>query len=106
MAGSMKLQPNDGPRYTLDIGLSSDDAVGSRRKFARRFVEGIRKLAGNTKGDHWKENRRTCRKIAGGCRSMREIWAVTSRCQWVNHPNGGWTACTIDYGWRLMANGG
>ncbi|RWV89285.1 hypothetical protein GW17_00048568 [Ensete ventricosum] len=72
MAGSMKLQPNDGPRYTLDIGLSSDDAVGSRRKFARRFVEGIRKLAGNTKGDHWKENRRTCRKIAGGYRSMRE----------------------------------
>ncbi|RRT37161.1 hypothetical protein B296_00043426 [Ensete ventricosum] len=50
----------------------SDDAVGSRRKFARRFAEGIGKLAGNTKGDHRKEDRRTCRKIAGGCRSIRE----------------------------------
>ncbi|RRT60946.1 hypothetical protein B296_00022451 [Ensete ventricosum] len=98
MTGSMKLQPNDGPRYTLAIGLSSDDVVGSRRKFTRRFIEGIGKLAGNTKGDHWKEDRRTCHKIARGCRSMREIWAVTSRCQWVSHPNGDWTAYTIDYG--------
>ncbi|RRT40324.1 hypothetical protein B296_00039864, partial [Ensete ventricosum] len=49
----------------------SDDAVGSCQKFARRFAEEIRKLAGNTKGDHWKEDRRICRKIAGGCRSMR-----------------------------------
>ncbi|RZR73546.1 hypothetical protein BHM03_00025434 [Ensete ventricosum] len=68
----MKLQPNDGPRYSLGIGLSSDDTVGSRRKFARRFTEGIEKLAGNAKGDHRKEDRRTYRKIIGGCRSMRD----------------------------------
>ncbi|RWW57412.1 hypothetical protein BHE74_00035808 [Ensete ventricosum] len=43
--------------------------VGSRRKFARRFVERIGKLAGNAKGDRRKEDRRTCRKIAGGCRN-------------------------------------
>ncbi|RWW61159.1 hypothetical protein BHE74_00031807 [Ensete ventricosum] len=46
MVGSKKLQLDDGP--------SSDDAVGSRRKFARRFTEGTgsslgtqREIAGN-----------------------------------------------------------
>ncbi|RZS08906.1 hypothetical protein BHM03_00039944 [Ensete ventricosum] len=38
----------------------------------RRFVEGIGKLVGNAKGDHRKQDQRTCRKIARGCRSMRE----------------------------------
>ncbi|RZR88558.1 hypothetical protein BHM03_00016177, partial [Ensete ventricosum] len=71
MAGSMKLQPDDGPTYSLGIEPSLDDAVGSRRKFARRFTEGIEKLAGNTKGDCRKEDWRTCHKITGGCRSMR-----------------------------------
>ncbi|RZS22560.1 hypothetical protein BHM03_00055356 [Ensete ventricosum] len=63
----------DGPRYSLGIGPSSDDAVGSCRKFARRFAKGIGKLVGNAKGDCRKEDRRTCRKIARGCRSMREL---------------------------------
>ncbi|RZR99008.1 hypothetical protein BHM03_00028475 [Ensete ventricosum] len=63
----------DGPRYSLGIGPSSDDAVGSCRKFTRRFTEGIGKLAGNAKGDRRKEDRRTCRKITEGCRSMREL---------------------------------
>ncbi|RRT34496.1 hypothetical protein B296_00008703 [Ensete ventricosum] len=85
----MKLQPDDGPRYSLVIGPSSDDAVGSRRKFARRFVEGIGKLTGNVKGDCREKDRRTCRKIARGCWSMWEIQATTSRCQWVNGPDGG-----------------
>ncbi|RZR93409.1 hypothetical protein BHM03_00021916, partial [Ensete ventricosum] len=49
------------------------DAVGSRWKFVRRFVEGIRKLAGNAKGDRRKEDQRTCRKIAEDCRSMQEL---------------------------------
>ncbi|RWV94940.1 hypothetical protein GW17_00042477 [Ensete ventricosum] len=57
----------------LGIGPSLDDAIGSRQKFARRFAKGIRKLAGNVKGDRQKEDRRTCRKIVGGCRSMREL---------------------------------
>ncbi|RWV99845.1 hypothetical protein GW17_00037229 [Ensete ventricosum] len=67
MAGSMKLQPDDGSRYSLGIGPSSDDAVGSHRKFARRFAEGIEKLARNAKGDRREEDRRACRKIAGVC---------------------------------------
>ncbi|RWW40805.1 hypothetical protein BHE74_00053743 [Ensete ventricosum] len=41
----------------------SDDAVGSRRKFAKRFAERIGKLAGNTKGDRWKKDRRTYPKM-------------------------------------------
>ncbi|RWW43081.1 hypothetical protein BHE74_00051301, partial [Ensete ventricosum] len=53
------------------LWLCSDDVVGSRRKFAKRFIERTEKLAGNAKGDRWKEDRRTCRKITGGCRSMR-----------------------------------
>ncbi|RZR74206.1 hypothetical protein BHM03_00033715 [Ensete ventricosum] len=78
MAGSMKLQPDDGPRYNPGIEPSSDDAVGSRRKFARRFAEGIGKLVGNAKGDRRKEDQRTCCKIVGGCRSMRELRATTN----------------------------
>ncbi|RRT49087.1 hypothetical protein B296_00024338 [Ensete ventricosum] len=67
------LLTDDGPRYNLGIGPSSDHAVGSRRKFARRFAEGIGKLARNAKGDRRKEDRKTCHKITGGCRSMREL---------------------------------
>ncbi|RWW02385.1 hypothetical protein BHE74_00041622 [Ensete ventricosum] len=52
MIGSMELQPDNGPRSSLDIGPGSDDAVGSCREFVRRFAEGIGKLAGNMKEDH------------------------------------------------------
>ncbi|RZS08651.1 hypothetical protein BHM03_00039652 [Ensete ventricosum] len=80
--------------------------VGSRRKFAWRFAEGIGKLAGNPKGDCRKEDRRTCHKIAGGCRSMREIRAATTRCRQVNRPDGDWTAHTTDYGRRPTVDDG
>ncbi|RRT53067.1 hypothetical protein B296_00023118, partial [Ensete ventricosum] len=72
---------------------------GSRRKFARRFAEGIGKLAGNMKGDHREEDQRTCRKIAGGYRSIEE-------CRRVNCPNDDWIARTIDYERRPTADGG
>ncbi|RWW03881.1 hypothetical protein GW17_00032924 [Ensete ventricosum] len=48
----MELQPDDGPRSSLGIRPGSDDAVGSRREFAKRFTEGIEKLVGNLNGDH------------------------------------------------------
>ncbi|RRT60379.1 hypothetical protein B296_00016078 [Ensete ventricosum] len=102
----MKLQPDDGLRYSLGIRPSSDNAMGSRWKFTRRFAEGIRKLAGNVKGDRREEDRRTCHKIARGCRSIREIRGTTSKCRRVNRPDGGWTARTIDYGQQPMAEGG
>ncbi|RRT49110.1 hypothetical protein B296_00035505 [Ensete ventricosum] len=41
----------NGLRSSLGIGSGSDDALGPCREFARRFTEGIRKLAGNTSGD-------------------------------------------------------
>ncbi|RRT32270.1 hypothetical protein B296_00038783 [Ensete ventricosum] len=48
----MELQRDNGPRSCLGIGPGSDNAVGSRREFSRRFTEKIRKLAANMKGDH------------------------------------------------------
>ncbi|RRT31433.1 hypothetical protein B296_00055403 [Ensete ventricosum] len=52
---AMELQPDDAPRSSLGIGPGSDVAVGFRREFARRFVEGIGKLAENTPGDRQKK---------------------------------------------------
>ncbi|RRT48185.1 hypothetical protein B296_00031749 [Ensete ventricosum] len=50
-----------------------DNVMGSCRKFARRFAKGIGKLVGNAKGDCWEEDWRTCRKIIGGYRNIREL---------------------------------
>ncbi|RRT62663.1 hypothetical protein B296_00006651, partial [Ensete ventricosum] len=51
----MELQPDDGLRLSLGIEPGSDDAVEPHQEFARRFAEGIGKLAGNTPGDHRKK---------------------------------------------------
>ncbi|RZR88279.1 hypothetical protein BHM03_00015811 [Ensete ventricosum] len=51
------------PSSSLGIGPGSDDAMGHRREFARRFVEGIGKLTGNTLGDHRKKTRRLIVRI-------------------------------------------
>ncbi|RRT61499.1 hypothetical protein B296_00035949 [Ensete ventricosum] len=51
----MELQPDNGSKSSLSIGPGSDDTVGSRREFARRIIEGIRKLTGNTLGDRQKK---------------------------------------------------
>ncbi|RWW13184.1 hypothetical protein BHE74_00034865 [Ensete ventricosum] len=53
-----RLAGNDGPRSSLGIKPSSDDVVGHRREFARRFTEGIGKFTGNTKRDHQKTHRK------------------------------------------------
>ncbi|RWV89565.1 hypothetical protein GW17_00048281 [Ensete ventricosum] len=79
MAGSMKLQPNNGPRSSLSIGPGFGRCSGFRREFARRFAGGIMKLAENTLGDHWGEDQKTCRKIQ----------ATASNFRWVNRPSGG-----------------
>ncbi|RRT61414.1 hypothetical protein B296_00013978, partial [Ensete ventricosum] len=63
--GSSPKEDRDSP----EDYRGSDDAVGSRRKFARRFAKEIGKLVGNVKEDHWEEDRKTYRKITGGCRS-------------------------------------
>ncbi|RWV85265.1 hypothetical protein GW17_00052956 [Ensete ventricosum] len=59
----MELQSDDGSRSSLCIGLEFGRCSGISLKFARRFTEGIRKLAGNTPGDH----RKTRCKNTGGC---------------------------------------
>ncbi|RZR98122.1 hypothetical protein BHM03_00027433 [Ensete ventricosum] len=43
--------------FEVDVlGQGLEDAEGTRREFAKRFVEGIRKLARNMPGDHrWKD---------------------------------------------------
>ncbi|RRT69026.1 hypothetical protein B296_00027071 [Ensete ventricosum] len=55
MIGAIKLQPDNGPRSSFGIGPSLDDAVGPRREFATRFVEGIGKFVRSTLGDHRKK---------------------------------------------------
>ncbi|RWV81804.1 hypothetical protein GW17_00056747 [Ensete ventricosum] len=54
---------------------------GSRKACLERFIEGIGKLAGNAKGDHQKDDRRTYHKIVEGYRSMREIRVAGSSFQ-------------------------
>ncbi|RWW18341.1 hypothetical protein BHE74_00031131 [Ensete ventricosum] len=66
------------PRSSLGIGPSSDDAMGPRREFARRFAEGIRKLTRNTFGDRRRKNVKLVAVESGGC------W-ITG----VNHPYPG-----------------
>ncbi|RWW30558.1 hypothetical protein GW17_00004861 [Ensete ventricosum] len=93
----MKLQPNNEPRSSLGIEPSSDDEVGSRQEFARRFTEGIGKLAGNTKRDCWEKDRRTYHKNAGGYRIMQEkVEGTTFPENPVGKPpvSDGWTAHT------------
>ncbi|RWW55579.1 hypothetical protein BHE74_00037775 [Ensete ventricosum] len=88
MIGSIKLQLDNGPRSSLGIGPSSNDEVGPRREFTRRFTEWIGKLIGNTKGGLREEDRRTCRKNVGGYLIMREIRATASSFRRVNCPGG------------------
>ncbi|RWW60807.1 hypothetical protein BHE74_00032164 [Ensete ventricosum] len=64
MIGATELQLDDGPRSSLSIGLGFGRYSGISSKFARRFAEGIGKLAGNTPGDHWKKTRRLVARIA------------------------------------------
>ncbi|RWV84448.1 hypothetical protein GW17_00053838 [Ensete ventricosum] len=83
MIGAIELQPNDGPRSSLGIGLGSDNAVGSRREFARRFIEGIGKLVGNMKGDHWKKTGGLATRMSKATR----LAEVVSKLRWtLNRP--------------------
>ncbi|RWV82990.1 hypothetical protein GW17_00055466 [Ensete ventricosum] len=53
-----KLAGNDGPRSNLSIGPGFGGCSGILPKFARRFAEGIGKLAGNTPGNRRKKTKR------------------------------------------------
>ncbi|RRT60002.1 hypothetical protein B296_00004019 [Ensete ventricosum] len=61
-----KIAGNNGPRSSLGIGPSLDDAVGFRREFARRFTEGIEKLLGTRQeitGRRPKDLLQVCRRL-------------------------------------------
>ncbi|RWV95898.1 hypothetical protein GW17_00041433 [Ensete ventricosum] len=60
------------------LGRGSDDAVGLRREFARRFAKGIEKLAVNTPGDCRKKTKRLTAR-------MLEAAGLAGRFRWVNH---------------------
>ncbi|RRT32299.1 hypothetical protein B296_00042332 [Ensete ventricosum] len=55
MTGAIELQPDDGPRSSLGIRPGSDNVVGPRWEFSRRFTEGIGELVENTPGDRRKK---------------------------------------------------
>ncbi|RZS15304.1 hypothetical protein BHM03_00047140, partial [Ensete ventricosum] len=49
-------------------GQGLGDAEGARQEFARRFAEGIEKLARNTSGDRQRKTVRLVAVESGGCR--------------------------------------
>ncbi|RWV76839.1 hypothetical protein GW17_00062438 [Ensete ventricosum] len=83
-----ELQPDDEPRSSLSIGPGFGRCSGISLEFARRFAEGIMKLAGNTPEDRWKKTERLsqeCQRLS----DWREIQAAASSFRWVNRPGGG-----------------
>ncbi|RWW04840.1 hypothetical protein GW17_00031913 [Ensete ventricosum] len=74
MTGAMELQPDNGPRSSLSNGPGFGRCSGFSPEFARRFVEGIGKLAGNMLEDYRK-------KTIGLTARMREA----ARLMGVNH---------------------
>ncbi|RWV76872.1 hypothetical protein GW17_00062394 [Ensete ventricosum] len=64
MTGEMELQLDDGARSSLSIRLGFGRCSEISPKFARRFVERIRKLAGNTLGDRRKKTGRLTARMS------------------------------------------
>ncbi|RWW75030.1 hypothetical protein BHE74_00016966 [Ensete ventricosum] len=116
----MKLQSDDRPRSSLGIGPGSDNVVEPRREFTRRFTEGIKKLTRNTPGDCWKKIiGHPCKNI-GRYQIKREVGQhqVQTRIRKVEGTtfpeisagkplvSSGWTARTLEIGWRPAITGG
>ncbi|RWV92694.1 hypothetical protein GW17_00044910 [Ensete ventricosum] len=55
MTGAMESQPDDGPRSNLSIKPGFGQCSGISPKFAKRFTEGIGKLARNMSEDYRKK---------------------------------------------------
>ncbi|RZR90825.1 hypothetical protein BHM03_00018818 [Ensete ventricosum] len=58
MTGAKELQPYDGPRSSLSIGLGFGRCSGISPEFTRRFAEGIGKLAGSMSEDRREKTRK------------------------------------------------
>ncbi|RRT37917.1 hypothetical protein B296_00022410 [Ensete ventricosum] len=82
----MELQPDDGLRSTLSIGSGFGRCHGISPEFARRFPEGIGKLAGNMSGD--------CRKktigLAARMPEDAELVGISGNgdCDYVDYSGG------------------
>ncbi|RWV85535.1 hypothetical protein GW17_00052664, partial [Ensete ventricosum] len=63
----MELQPDD-PKIKLGHRAGFGRCSGISPKFARRFAEGIGKLAGNTLGDHYKKTERLIVRMSEAAR--------------------------------------
>ncbi|RWW09407.1 hypothetical protein GW17_00027106 [Ensete ventricosum] len=86
----MELQPDDRLRSSLGIELGLDDAVEPRLEFARRFTEGIEKLARNTLGDRQK-------KIIGLTTKMLKAAGLSGKIPMgKSSVSDGWTARTLE----------
>ncbi|RWV79235.1 hypothetical protein GW17_00059668, partial [Ensete ventricosum] len=70
MTEAMELQPDDEPRSSLSIRPGFRRCSGISPKFARRFTEGIRKLAGNMLGDHRKKSGRLTERMPKAAKGM------------------------------------
>ncbi|RWW56034.1 hypothetical protein BHE74_00037306 [Ensete ventricosum] len=64
MTEAMELQPDDGPKSSLNIGPGFGRCSGISSKFARRFIEGIGKVAGNTLKDRQKKTGRLTARMS------------------------------------------
>ncbi|RWV89173.1 hypothetical protein GW17_00048696 [Ensete ventricosum] len=75
MTGAIELQLDNGPRSSLSNGSGFRRCSGISSKFARRFTEGIGKLAGNTPGDHRKKIGRLATRMseAAGLAGGRQV---------------------------------
>ncbi|RRT38432.1 hypothetical protein B296_00039210 [Ensete ventricosum] len=98
----MELQLDDGPRSSLGIESGSNDAVKPCREFARRFVEGIGKLAGNMSGDHRKKTIGFTARMSEAARLCRTGIRKVKRTTFPEIPVGkpsvsdGWTARILE----------
>ncbi|RZS13207.1 hypothetical protein BHM03_00044759 [Ensete ventricosum] len=72
----MKLQLDDGPRSSLSIGPGFGRCSRISPKFARRFAEGIGKLAGRS----LEEDQKTRHKNTGGRRIGGSKPSVSDGC--------------------------
>ncbi|RZS26315.1 hypothetical protein BHM03_00059639 [Ensete ventricosum] len=88
----MELQPDNRPRSSLGIRSGSNDAMGPRREFARRFTEGIGKLAGNT----LKNDQKTHRKNVRGYRIGEEGTTFLEISTGKPPMSNGKTACILE----------
>ncbi|RWV78304.1 hypothetical protein GW17_00060744 [Ensete ventricosum] len=83
MTGAIELQPDDGPRLSLDIGPGSDDVVGSHRS----SLGDSSKELGSLLRTHWEIAGRRPEDSPPECRRLPDLQEYFRR---LTHPK--WTS--------------